>query len=496
MLDQTDSSIPTVARGRLTRSDTVPNRQTEWVNDIHSGLNATRVSRVEQPDVTARLQTAIRTARLEGKAVSIAAGRGAMGGQQFGTDSILFDMNDLNQVVHFDTAAGLLTVGAGMQWPELIRYLSRAQVGQQSQWGIRQKQTGADRLSIGGTLAANAHGRGLDFTPIVGDVESFTLVDADARVHNCSRNENRQLFRLAIGGYGLFGVIATVTLRLVPRRRLRRIVELVDASELATRFQERIDDGFLYGDFQFCTDPDAEAFLSQGVFSCYHPVASDTVSPGPQKTLAERDWMELLRLAHVDKARAYQLYSGYYLSTSGQLYWSDTHQLSTYIDGYHQRLGDHIGHQQHGSEMITEIYVPRHDLSDFLDKVADDFRRHDVDLIYGTIRLIRRDEETFLSWAKKDYACVIFNLHTQHTPAALNKTKADFRRLIDRGLSYGGSYFLTYHRWATAGQVEACYPQFKEFLRMKRGLDPEERFQNDWYRHYRAMFADALVCDR
>ena len=492
MLEQTEHSTPAVTANRAILPGQVSIRQDQGVNDIHSGLNATRVSRVEQPEGIAVLQSAIRQARHERQAISIAAGRGAMGGQQFGTGTILFDMNYLNQVLEFDPDAGLITVGAGIQWPELIHYLGQAQEGQQTTWSIRQKQTGADRLSIGGTLAANAHGRGLDFPPIVGDVESFTLVDANAQLLNCSREENPQLFRLVIGGYGLFGVIATVTLRLVPRRRLRRIVEMVDISDLPGCFQQRIEDGFLYGDFQFCTDPDADAFLRRGVFSCYHPVSSDTTAPGvAQKTLSEKDWMELLRLAHVDKARAYQLYSSYYLSTSGQLYWSDTHQLSTYIDDYHRRLGDHIGDQQHGSEMISEIYVPRSALPAFLDDVADDFRRHNVDLIYGTIRLIRRDDETFLPWAKQDYACVIFNLHTQHTPPALYKTRIDFRRLIDHSLRYGGSYFLTYHRWATARQVTACYPQFETFLHLKREFDPEERFQSDWYRHYRTMFADA-----
>ena len=52
----------------------------------------------------------------------------------------------------------------------------------------------------------------------------------------------------------------------------------------------------------------------------------------------------------------------------------------------------------------------------------------------------------------------------------------------------GGSYFLTYHRWATAEQVEACYPQFRKFLARKLAHDPEERFQSNWYRHYRDAF--------
>ena len=41
-------------------------------------------------------------------------------------------------------------------------------------------------------------------------------------------------------------------------------------------------------------------------------------------------------------------------------------------------------------------------------------------------------------------------------------------------------------------EVLAGYPRFVEFLRFKRRFDPEERFQSNWYRHYRTMFADQL----
>ena len=36
------------------------------------------------------------------------------------------------------------------------------------------------------------------------------LVDAAGALRRCSRTENRELFQLAIGGYGLFGVITSV----------------------------------------------------------------------------------------------------------------------------------------------------------------------------------------------------------------------------------------------------------------------------------------------
>jgi hypothetical protein len=84
------------------------------------------------------------------------------------------------------------------------------------------------------------------------------------------------------------------------------------------------------------------------------------------------------------------------------------------------------------------------------------------------------------------------NLHVDHTEDGVQKAAADFRRLIDRAVECGGSYFLTYHRWAERAQVEACHPRLPELLRLKRKHDPGELFQSAWYRHYRDTFADRL----
>ncbi len=464
-----------------------------WVNDIHSQLNRTRVDKIVRPVSIEALQEVLRGARSEGRAVSIAATKHAMGGQQFGSDTILIDARELNEVLDFDSERGEIEVGAGIQWPELIKYLLREQRGEERQWGIIQKQTGADRLSLGGALAANAHGRGLRYKPIVDDVASFTLVDANGETRRCSRTENKELFQLAIGGYGLFGIIASVRLRLSRRRKIERVVEVIDTGELAARFEERIEKGFLYGDFQYSTDLNSDTGLRKGVFSCYRPVPDSTPIPEKQAKLLEKDWVELIRLAHVDRGQVFTRYSEYYLSTAGQIYWSDTHQMSAYIEDYHEKLSGRLDALQNGTEMITEIYVRRPALGDFLEDVRADFLENDVNLIYGTIRLIEKDDETFLPWAKERYASIIFNLHVRHDADGLRKAKEDFRRLIDRGIQYGGSYFLTYHRWATREQVLKCYLQFPAFLRLKKKYDPEARFQSEWYRHYENMFAVEIV---
>jgi FAD/FMN-containing dehydrogenase len=462
------------------------------VNDIHSRLNTTEVHRIVLPSTVAEIQAEIQAAEAEGRAVSIAAGRHAMGGQQFGEGTVLLDMNLFNRVIAFDAGAGIVEVEAGIQWPELIAYLLDAQVDREEPWGIIQKQTGADRLSIGGALAANVHGRVLGRKPIIDDVESFTLVDGDGQIRTCSRDENYDLFRLAIGGYGLFGVIATVRLRLLRRQKVERVVEKLDIQDLMDAFDQRMADGYLYGDFQFAIDPKGDDFLREGVFSCYRPVDPETPMVTGQRELSTGDWQRLLYLGHVDKRKAVDAYTAHYLATSGQLYWSDTHQMADYLDHYHEGLDRKMGCTVRGSEMITEIYVPRVALPLLMKDVRRDFLEHDVDAIYGTIRLIERDDESMLAWAKHPYACVIFNLHADHTPEGIARIAADFRRLIDRAIAYGGSYYLTYHRYADRTQVETCYPRFGEFLRLKRRYDPAERFQSEWYRHYRAMFADQL----
>lgn len=460
-----------------------------WVNDIHSQLNRTRVMRIEKPTTVKALQEVVGKANHEGRSVSIMAGRHAMGGQQFGSDTVLIDAGGMQGIYEIDLDAGQVEVGAGTQWPRLVSELSERQKGENRNWGIVQKQTGADRLSIGGALSANAHGRGLTYQPIVQDVESLTLIDAQGALRRCSRKQNSDIFRLAIGGYGLFGVIASARLRLRPRTKVERVVELIDSDDLSRRFSERIADGFLFGDFQFSTEANSESLLREGVFSCYRPVPADTPIPAQQKSLSREDWLELIELTHHDQAKAYRQYSSYYLKTSGQVYWSDTHQLSTYVDDYHQLLGSRLGSQSQGTEMISEIYVPREALADFLEDARADFLEHQVNLIYGTIRLIEKDDVTFLAWARQSWACVIFNIHTAHDPESLATTSRHFRRLIDLGRKYAGSYFLTYHRWATREQVLACYPQFPEFMAHKLRFDPQERFQSNWYRHYRKMFS-------
>jgi FAD/FMN-containing dehydrogenase len=457
-----------------------------WVNDVHSQLNRTRVRELLTPRTRDELAQIVRSASQKALPISVSGCRHSMGGQQFAKESICIDTRSLDRVISFDRERGLIEAEAGIQWPKLIRTYLDAEAGSAKQWGIAQKQTGADTFTLGGSLSSNVHGRGLAMKPLISNVESFTLINADGKSMRCSREENNELFRLAIGGYGLFGLIDSVTLRLVPRQKLRRVVEIIRASDLPGRFEERIAQTFPYGDFQFSVDEKSPDFLQRGVFSCYQHVDEDELTVA-KRHLGDDDWLELLRLAYTDREKAFKRYSDYYLSTNGQTYWSDTNQLSPYLPDYAQQIRAQIGGDE-SSLVITEIYVPRSNLPDFLAQAAELLRSNRTIVIYGTVRLIEKDNESFLAWARKPYACIIFNLLTFHTPTGIEASARAFRGLIDLAIARGGSYYLTYHKFAKPEQVTACYPQFKEFLELKRKYDPAERFQSDWYRYYRELF--------
>lgn len=452
------------------------------LNDVHSRLNRSQPLDLVHPHSEWDLANAALQARELDVPVIASGSRHAMGGQQFCEGGVVLDCRKLNKVLSFDSDAGIVEVEAGIEWPELIEFLKP------TRWSVVQKQTGADHLTIGGAIAANIHGRGLAFRPLIQDIEDLTIVNAAGELIPCSQTENAELFRHVVGGYGMFGIVYSVRVRLAPRRTLRRSVRHTRAEDLIASFQQLIAAGFLYGDWQFAIDDTSDEFLDLGILSAYEPVSAG-LQPNATKVLTAENWRRLLLLAHTDKCRAFQEYSRHYLATDGQFYSSDTHQLSPYLDGYHEAIDSATGAKACGSEMITELLVPRPALATFLSHARQHLRQCRANVIYGTVRLIEREEDTALAWAREPWACIIFNLHIDHEPHSIARAQDAFRGLIDCALGVGGSYYLTYHRWATRAQVLKAHPAIQSVFTAKRQLDPSDLFQSDWYRHHNRLIA-------
>src|SRR4030081_3854546 len=142
MISRREFMAGSVALVAAASSRLVPKSKSILVNDIHSQLNSTHVQAISQPQSLEDVQSIVRTARKDRKLISVAGGRHAMGGQQFGTDTLLVDIRKLSRVPNLDRKSGIMEVEAGIEWPELIDSYLILQNGDRQSWGIAQKQTG------------------------------------------------------------------------------------------------------------------------------------------------------------------------------------------------------------------------------------------------------------------------------------------------------------------------------------------------------------------
>ena len=254
-------------------------------NDIHSQLNSTTVRGRLVPTTLDQAASFVHQVHARGEFMSVCGSCHAMGGQQFAANGSAGHAR-LNRALDLDER-GLMRVEAGITWPDVIRdYLVARATPDPRGASARSRPAPIDSRSA---APSREHSRPLPHrSPFIDDIESLDVVTGDGEVVTCSRTEHPELFRHVIGGYGLFGVVVAATLRLVPRQQVERVVRLLDIEQLIDTFEGRIAEGYLYGDFQFATDPTITAFCAP---ECSRAIADGyaaTDSAGAAPALAGR----------------------------------------------------------------------------------------------------------------------------------------------------------------------------------------------------------------
>ena len=105
------------------------------------------------------------------------------------------------------------------------------------------------------------------------------------------------------------------------------------------------------------------------------------------------------------------------------------------------------------------------------------------------VRRTLPEDETFLRWARREYAAVKLDVEELSSLGGAVRTTQLRRELIDCAIARGGSFAIASTPEATREQVEACYPELKAVLAEKRRIDPEDKVSNAWHRHHRSLFA-------
>ena len=127
----------------------------------------------------------------------------------FRNETLSLNMKNFNRILYFDQKEKLITVEAGTTIIELLNFTLGA-----GMW-IPQIP-GYPFISIGGAVACNVHGKSAELHGTIKNaVKNILIFHKDNGWMNLSNDENKNIFDLTIGGYGLTGTIVSVTLKLI-----------------------------------------------------------------------------------------------------------------------------------------------------------------------------------------------------------------------------------------------------------------------------------------
>jgi FAD-linked oxidoreductase len=130
------------------------------------------------------------------------------------TDDVLLSLDNLQGIESVDAEGGTVTVLGGTR----LKYLGEALLAR----GLAQENLGdIDVQSISGAISTGTHGTGIHFGTLSTQVAGLTLVSAAGELIECSPDTNPQVYKAAQVSVGALGVIARVKLRVVPARHHR-----------------------------------------------------------------------------------------------------------------------------------------------------------------------------------------------------------------------------------------------------------------------------------
>ncbi|MEK6862089.1 MAG: FAD-binding protein, partial [Nanoarchaeota archaeon] len=144
---------------------------------------------------------------------------------------------------------------------------------------------------------------------------------------------------------------------------------------------------------------------------------------------------------------------------------------------------------EHNSESDTDIlqeyFIPTRNFINFSREFVEILKEDKVNVLSFTIRYVRPNNESYLSYApKEDAFAIIYYSNIKISEKELKKTENTVQKIVDLALKNEGTYYLTYNLYPTQKQIREAYPNLDFVLSKKRQYDPNETFMSKFYAKY------------
>jgi FAD/FMN-containing dehydrogenase len=423
-------------------------------------------------DLIARIRAELKDATAAKRSVAASVARHSMGGQSLPRDgtAITLDGGD----IELDTAGKTYRTAAGNRWSNVIASLDPRG------FSPAVMQSNAD-FGVGSTFCVNAHGWPVPYGPFGSTVKAIRMVLADGTLLRCSREENAELFRLAMGGYGLFGIIVDLEIEMVPNLLLTPAFERVAPERFAERFTRAIDGDakvkMAYGRMSVSR----KNFLDDALLVTFRP-ATEQSAPLPVVTTSTK----LSGVANT----IYRAQTGWEVAKG--LRWFMESRLGPAIaEGPYTRnslMAEPVANlaqkDLRRTDILHEYFVSPDRFGDFLTACRDIIPKARAEFLNVTLRNVAEDKTPALAIAASRRISAVMSFSQETSPEGEIDMMQMTEALIDRVIAIDGTFYLPYRLHARRDQVEKAYPATAEFIAAKRRYDPGLLFRNAMWDAY------------
>ena len=397
--------------------------------------------------------------------------RHSMGGHSLPEKGIALTLSQSS--IKADPATKTYRVAAGTRWQTVVSELDK--IG----FSPAVMQSNND-FGIASTFSVNAHGWAVPYSGAGSTVRSIKMMIPDGTIQTCSRTQNVEIFRHAMGGYGLFGIILELELDMVPNSRLTPTFEPMPGKDIGPFFVQALKSDptiqMAYGRL----DVSLDRFFEQGMLITYRSSADQknlppAAGPGMISHLSRLVFRNQLESDFGKQVR----------------WWTET-ELSPELVGEATRnsllnepviaLADYSADR---TDILHEYFVAPDKFPDFIKACQEVIPASYQQLLNVTVRFVNTDKDSVLAYASEPRIASVMLFSQEKTERGEADMAWMTRRLIERVLAIGGSYYLPYRPHASLDQLKRAYPRAAEFAAFKRQLDTNMIFRNKvWDRYF------------
>ncbi|KAG1472052.1 hypothetical protein G6F56_001766 [Rhizopus delemar] len=377
------------------------------------------------------------------------------------SSGFMITLDRMNRLLNVNKTNNTVSVEAGMSLHTLHKVL------RENGFSLSNLGSISDQ-SIGGVMATATHGTGAHFGCLSSLIVDLTLIAADGRVIFCSFQENRDIFEAARCSLGALGIITRMSLKVEPDFRLEAIQKPEKFSKVLKNW-------------------DAVIHSSEHTRVWWYPHTDDCVvwkanrTDKPKYRSAPSYFMERIYGFHIYQALLnITRYGTSLIPLLTKMMFNTLHSKPVHLVDDSNKI---FNFDCLFPQYVNEWAIDWKDAPAALQKLDRFINENDLKVHFPVeIRFVDQDD-IWLSPAYGRKTCyigvIMYRPYGKPVPY-----KKYWKAYEDIMREYNGRPHWAKAHGQTRHDLEASYPKFNDFLKVREKLDPKGIFVNDYLRRH------------